>query len=92
VIGRRQASVTKPTRISLAQFSKSLMARKSQDRPAVVDSTECLGLESVGQKRFAADVVAALSNHAVKANEEIVELPKPQFTTATNEGGLKSKL
>ena len=73
---------TKPKRMSLAQFSKNLMPGESQGQPDCVGSaTEGVGLESVGQKRFAADVVAAMSNPGLKANEEVAELPE-QFATA----------
>jgi hypothetical protein len=71
----RQANVTNPTRMSLAQFSKNLMSSESRGQPdCVAGTTEGVGLESVGQKRFAADVVAALSNPTRKANEEVAEL------------------
>ena len=64
MIGCRPANVTEPTRISLAQFSKALV---SQGQPVcVVGSTENLSPESGGQKRFASDVVAAMSNPAFK--------------------------
>jgi hypothetical protein len=78
--------------MSLAHFSKNLMPSESQGLPDCVGgTTEDVGLESVGQKRFAADVVAAMSNPALEFNEEVAELPK-QFTRAKSEGGLRSKL
>jgi len=64
-MGNRQPSATKPKRMSLAQFSKNLMSGESQGQPDCLgSSTEGVDLESVGQKRFAADVVAAMSNPA----------------------------
>ena len=70
VMGSRQPSATKPKRMSLAQFSKNLMSGESQGQPDCVDSiTEGAGLESVSQKRFAADVVAAMSNPATAKSE-----------------------
>jgi hypothetical protein len=49
--------------MSLAQFSKNLISGESQGQPDCLgSSTEGVGLESGGPKRFAADVVAAMSN------------------------------
>jgi len=82
----RHANVTNPTRMSLAQFSKNLMSSESRGRPdCVAGTTEGVGLERVGQKRFAAGVVAAMSNPALECNEEVAELPKRQFATAKSE-------
>jgi hypothetical protein len=70
VMGSRQSSATKPKRMSLAQFSKNLMSGESQGQLDFVGSTtEGIGLESAGQKRFAADVVAAMSNPATAKSE-----------------------
>lgn len=49
-------------------------------------ATEGFRQESAGQKRFATDVVAAMSNPALKPNEEVAELPERQFTTGKSEG------
>jgi hypothetical protein len=69
-MGSRQPSATKPKRMSLAQFSKNLMSGESQGHLDFVGSTtEGIGLESAGQKRFAADVVAAMSNPATAKSE-----------------------
>jgi hypothetical protein len=70
VMGTRQSSSTKPKRMSLAQFSKNLMSGESQGQPDCVGSaTEGVGLQSVDQKRFAADVVAAMSNPTTAKSE-----------------------
>jgi hypothetical protein len=83
VIGNRQHRVTEPTRLSLAQFSKSLTSRETQAQPDCdSDTTERFGLESVGQKQFAAEVVAAMSNPALGTGEEVVGQPKRQFAIA----------
>jgi hypothetical protein len=56
--------------MSLAQFSKNLMSGESQGQPDRVGSTtEGVGLERGGPKRFAADVVAAMSNPATAKGE-----------------------
>jgi hypothetical protein len=63
VIGRLQPSVTKPTRMTLTQFTKLVTSGESRDRPACVGGpTESTGQENVGQKQFATDVVVAMSN------------------------------
>jgi hypothetical protein len=70
VMGSRQSSATKPKRMSLAQFSKNLISGESQGQPDCLgSSTEGVGLESGGPKRFAADVVAAMSNPATAKSE-----------------------
>jgi hypothetical protein len=72
--------------MSLAQFSRNLIASQSEGAPDWVSRTaEGTGLESVGQKQFAAGVVAAMSNPALECNEEVAELPKRQFATAKSE-------
>jgi hypothetical protein len=87
MLGNRQTSGTKPTRMSLAQFSKNLASGESHARPECASSaTEGFRQESAGQKRFATDVVAAMSNPAPKSNEEVAELPERQFTTGKSEG------
>jgi hypothetical protein len=58
----------------LAQFSKALVSSLSRGRQGSASGApESVGLKSVGQKEFAADVVAAMSNPARKANEEVPE-------------------
>jgi hypothetical protein len=82
-MGSRPPGVTKPRRMSLAQFSKNLAARDSQDPPDCVGATaEGVGKECVGHQRFAADVVAAMAYPAVQSNE--VELQHPQLTGANS--------
>lgn len=89
MMGSWPPGATKPTRMSLAQFSKNLAASESQGRPDCVGGTaDAVGQESVGQQRFAAEVVAAMANPAVKSNEEITELPHPQLTGAKSKGKL----
>jgi hypothetical protein len=96
VMGRRPPSLTKPKWMSLAQFSKTLMSGESkilmsgesQGQPDCVgDTREGVGEESVGPKRFATDVVAAMSNPVLEPNEEAAELPKRQFAAGKSEGG-----
>jgi hypothetical protein len=87
MLGNRQTSEAKLTRMSLAQFSKNLASGESHARPECASSaTEGFRQESAGQKRFATDVVAAMSNPAPKSNEEVAELPERQFTTGKSEG------
>jgi hypothetical protein len=81
-MGRRPPSLAKPKWMSLAQFSKTLMSGESQDQPDCVgNTTEGVGEESVGPKRFATDVVAAMSNPGLESNEGVAELPERQFTS-----------
>jgi hypothetical protein len=88
MLGSRQTSVTKPTRMSLAQFSENLTSGNSQGRPDCASSTtEGVALESPGQKRFANDVVAAMSNPALQANDGAAEVPELLITRQTSEGG-----
>ncbi len=59
----RLSIVSKPARMSLAQFSKNLLSSETAGRLDCADGiTEVAGFEGLGQKRFAADVVAAMSN------------------------------
>jgi hypothetical protein len=79
--------VTKPTRMSLAQFSKNLAATDSQGRRDCVGAiAEEVGKECVGHQLFAADVVAATAYSPVKSNKE--ELQHPQLTGAKSKGRL----
>jgi hypothetical protein len=77
VRGSWPPGVTKPPRMSLAQFSKDLVASDSQGRPDCAGGIgEEVDQESIGHQRFAAEVVAAMSIPAVKFNGEVKELPK----------------
>jgi hypothetical protein len=60
VIGSRQPRVTKPARMSLAQFTRNLTTSES-DAPSPCAGGEMADPESVGQKRFAANVMVAMS-------------------------------
>jgi hypothetical protein len=73
VIGSRQP---KPARMSLAQFSRNLISSESHNRPDYASSTaNGVGLERIGQKRFAADVVAAMSIPALQPHGVAVGNP-----------------
>jgi hypothetical protein len=49
--------------MTLAQFSKGLMSGKAGgELDCAGETTEVAGLEGLGQKQFAADVAAAMSN------------------------------
>lgn len=87
MFGSRQPPVTKPTGMSLAEFTKDLTSRNSHGRPACVAGTR-EGVGPVGQKSFAADVVGAMSNPALEPDVEGVELPERQIATAKSKGGL----
>jgi hypothetical protein len=63
VIGSRQPRVIKPRRVTLAQFSNGLLSDELQGRQECLgNAPDDLGPDFVGQKRFATDVVAAMSN------------------------------
>jgi len=86
VVGSRQPK-TKP-RMSLAQFSRNLISSEPQDHPdRAISTTEGAGLESIGQKRFAADVVAAMSNPILESSDEAEETLTRQFVTPKSEAG-----
>jgi hypothetical protein len=79
VMRSRHTGVNKPTRVSLAQFSKNLISSKSPDRPV-----SCLGgtedAAQVGaEKRLAAKVVAAMSNPALGSSEDVAESLQNDF-------------
>jgi hypothetical protein len=73
MIGSFKASATRPARISLTQFSEDLLSRDSQDRPSL--TTPAFSLADIHQRRFAADVVAAMSSPALEANKEAENSP-----------------
>lgn len=76
MIRARQPWLTKPARVSLAEFSKSLTSIETQIQPDCdSDTTETVSLESAGRKLFAAEVVAAMSNPALTDGEEVLEAP-----------------
>jgi hypothetical protein len=77
----RLSIVSKLARMSLAQFSKNLMSGGHAGRPDCAGgTTEVAGFEGLGQKRFAADVVAAMSNPETPAPGGI-----PESTAIKNE-------
>lgn len=77
----RLSIVSKPTRMSLAQFSKNLMSIEPAGRLDCADGTsEVAGFEGLGQKQFAAEVVAAMSNPETPAPGGI-----PKSTAIKNE-------
>jgi hypothetical protein len=82
VLGGRHPSNIKPTLISLAQFSKNLL---SQSACATV-TREGVDLESIGQKQFAAVVVAAMSNLIQKAGKKVVDRRRPSKTEPSVSG------
>jgi hypothetical protein len=87
VIERRQACVMTPTKISLAQFSKNLMSSESQGRPDCVGATTAgIGPQSLGGKRFAAGVVAAMSSPTLGSNPA----PAPGFNEEPSEHLLRT--
>jgi hypothetical protein len=69
----RLSIVSKPARMSLAQFSRNFMSSKPAGRLDCAGPTEVAGFEALGQKRFAADVVAAMSNPETPAPDGISE-------------------
>jgi hypothetical protein len=69
----RLSIVSKPARMSLAQFSKNFMSGEPAGRLDCAGPTEVAGFEALGQKRFAADVVAAMSNPGTPAPDGIPE-------------------
>jgi hypothetical protein len=73
--------------MSLAQFSYNFMSNEFQSRPEFVGAADGVGADFFGQKGFAAEVVAAMSNPAISANEKVVDLPEPQFPAVKNRGG-----
>jgi hypothetical protein len=80
MLGSRQTSAANPTRVSLAQFSKNLASGESRGQTECAGcATEGVGQRGAGQKRFVADVVAAMSNRALESSEEAAELPKPHL-------------
>lgn len=81
MIGSRQPRITKPTGMSLAQFTRNLSASQSQGPPRSADS-QTVGPENVGQKRFAADVMVAMSKPVLE--EEV--LPNQQQPAAAGTG------
>ena len=73
----RLSIVSKPARMTLAQFSKDLVSGKAEGEFVCVgETTEVAGLEGFGQKQFAADVVAAMSNPETPAPGGIPESAK----------------
>jgi hypothetical protein len=69
-MGSRQA-VIKPAKMSLAQFSKTLVSCESQGGKECVSGTiKSVDLESLGEKRFAAEVVAAMSTPRSKGGDQ----------------------
>jgi hypothetical protein len=75
-IGSRKAGAAKPARTSLAQFSRKLTLNEPQGGPDHVTGTADGVGESVSDKRFAADVVVAMSGPAVDSRENGTELSK----------------
>jgi hypothetical protein len=79
--------------MSLAQFSKYLVASDSQGRPDCAGGiAEEVGQESIDHQRFAAEVVAAMSIPAVKSNREFKELPKTATHRREEQGPVEIKL
>jgi hypothetical protein len=62
MLARRPVRVSKQARVSLAEFSRSLISSQAQDHlePAI-RTAEDPGLENAEPKQFAAVVVAAMS-------------------------------
>jgi hypothetical protein len=77
VIGIRQAIETKRVKVSLAQFSRNLTLSEADDVPAAVGCAPGGAKpESPGEKLFAANVVAAMSNLTPNPLDPLAELPK----------------
>ena len=84
VIGNRHLPLTKPTRISLAEFTRNL---KPSESPGPVCATISIGAESGGRKRFAAGVVVAMSNPAPDCVAEPEERPDGPFAVTRSKVG-----
>ena len=73
--GSRHTIRRKPTGMSLAQFSRTLTLSEVHSGPDRAGGTREI-IRPEGVERFAANVVAAMSNPAPDTAEEVAEPPK----------------